>query len=355
MAEVILELNNVHKSFDLGAESVEIIKGVNFKVYKGDFVILFGPSGCGKSTVLNMSLGLEVPTEGSIQFLGKDLYSYNEDQRADLRKKEVGMVYQQSNWVKSLNVIENVYFPLTLKSEPMEKRVSKAMEILKMVGMENSAYQTPTELSSGQQQRISLSRALITEPSLIIADEPTGNLDSITGEAIMTLFKELNQEGRTVIMVTHDLEYLKYATRSINMSDGLIIGEYKPDDEKLKKLSVSKRGNVAVNQSEVTEKEVAKEQAKNEDSKSVEKGQDKKAALKPNEEKSDDNNGPTSAEAEQDKKEMIEEKAKEALITGEPIDTDSDEFAGKTEDGFENVPTIVKDKKPKKKRSRKVK
>jgi len=254
MAEVILELTDVFKSFKLGEEEVEIIKGVSFKIYKGDFVVLFGPSGCGKSTVLNISLGLEHPSKGTVKFLGKDLYLGDDDDRAQIRKVEVGMVYQQSNWIKALNVIENIYFPLTLRGESMESREKKAWKILDLVGMRKSAYQIPTELSSGQQQRISLARALITEPSLIIADEPTGNLDSITGEAIMTLFKELNEDGRTVIMVTHDLEYIKYATRSINMSDGLVIGEYKKNDKKLKKMSVSKRGNISVNQME----EVAK-------------------------------------------------------------------------------------------------
>lgn len=248
MSEIILELTDVFKSFTLGSEEVEIIKGVSFQVKKGDFVVLFGPSGCGKSTVLNMSLGLEPPSKGSIKFLGKDFYeNLNDDDRAQIRKKEVGMVYQQSNWVKSLNVIENVYFPLTLRGESIENREKKAWDVLKLVGIEQGAYQVPTELSAGQQQRISLARALISEPSLIVADEPTGNLDSKAGEEIMTLFQEFNKKGRTVVMVTHDLEYLKYATRSINMSDGKVIGEYKQNDTKLKKKIISKRGNISKN------------------------------------------------------------------------------------------------------------
>ncbi len=240
----------VFKSFLLGNETIEIIKGVSFEIYKGDFVVLFGPSGCGKSTVLNMSLGLETPSKGTIKFLGKDLYlNSDEDERAQLRKKDIGMVYQQSNWVKSLNVIENVYFPLTLRGESVESREKKAWEILDLVDMRKGAYQKPTELSSGQQQRISLARALITDPALLVADEPTGNLDSTAGEEIMNLFRDLNLKGKTVIMVTHDLEYLKYATRSINMADGVVVGEYDQNDSRLKKLSVSKRGNVATNQS----------------------------------------------------------------------------------------------------------
>ena len=244
MSETILELTNVTKTFHLGTEDVQIIKGVSFKISKGDFVILFGPSGCGKSTVLNIALGLEEPTSGDIFFLDKNLYEYSDDQRAQIRKKEVGMVYQQSNWIKSLNVIDNICFPLTLRGVPLQERQKKAWEMLETVDMQKSAYQVPTELSSGQQQRISLARALITKPALIVADEPTGNLDSIASDGVMELFQSFNKEGDTVVMVTHDLEYLKYATRSINMADGVVIGEYRVGDEKIKKLSVSKRGSV---------------------------------------------------------------------------------------------------------------
>lgn len=248
MPNTILELSNIFKSFTLGTQQVEIIKGVSFSVNEGDFVILFGPSGCGKSTVLNILLGLEEPTKGEVRFLGKSIYEHDEDGRAQMRKQQVGMVYQQSNWVKSLNVIENVYFPLTLRGMPLELREKMAWEMLEMVDMKQGAYQTPTELSSGQQQRISLARALISDPALIVADEPTGNLDSKASVEIMNLFKEFNKKGKTVIMVTHDLEYLSAATKSINMADGVVIGEYKADDARLKPLIVSKRGKLSVNQ-----------------------------------------------------------------------------------------------------------
>lgn len=245
MPEIILELSNVTKSFRLGAEEVQIIKGVSFAVNRGDFVILFGPSGCGKSTVLNMSLGLEPPTSGVISFLGDDLYRHDEDGRAQIRKEEVGMVYQQSNWVKALTVIENVAFPLTLRGIAQSEREAKALEMLRVLGLEQSAFQIPTELSSGQQQRISLARALITDPALIVADEPTGNLDSKAGEDVMNLFQSFNKKGKTVVMVTHDLEYLRFATRSVNMSDGVVVGQYLANDARLHKMSVSKRGTVA--------------------------------------------------------------------------------------------------------------
>ncbi len=245
MAQTVLELTDVFKSFTVGSNTVEIIKGVSFSVTEGDFVIIFGPSGCGKSTILNMLLGLEPPTAGRINFLDSDMYASDEDGRAQMRKQKVGMVYQQSNWVKALNVIENVYFPLTLRGMELAEREKKAWEALKLVGMEQGAYQLPSELSSGQQQRVSLARALIADPVLLVADEPTGNLDSKASSEIMDLFKQFNQQGKTVIMVTHDLEYLAYATRSVNVSDGLIAGEYKANDPRLHELSVSKRGRVS--------------------------------------------------------------------------------------------------------------
>lgn len=239
---IVLQVSDLYKSFLIGSNTVEIIKGVDFSIKKGEFIVLFGPSGCGKSTVLNILLGLEPPTKGIVKFLGSDLYVNNDDQRAQIRKKEVGMVYQQSNWVKALTVIDNVAFPLTLRGVSQEERNQKALELLKVVDMEHAADQVPMELSAGQQQRISLARALISDPILLIADEPTGNLDSKASEEIMDLFLTFNKKGRTVIMVTHDLEYLQYASRSIKMTDGKVVGEYKAGDKQLKGLSVSKRG-----------------------------------------------------------------------------------------------------------------
>lgn len=244
MSQKVLELKDIFKSFQVGENELQIIKGVSFNINEGDFVIIFGPSGCGKSTILNMLLGLEKPTSGVVSFLNENLYSGDDDDRAQIRKKKVGMVYQQSNWIKALNVIENVYFPLTLRGLSLEEREHKAWEMLKLVNMEQGAYQLPTELSSGQQQRVSLARALIADPVLLVADEPTGNLDSKASVEIMDLFRQFHQKGKTVIMVTHDLEYLKYATRSINISDGVIATEYKANDPRLIDKSISKRGNI---------------------------------------------------------------------------------------------------------------
>lgn len=242
--ETILELKDVHKTFQVGKSELEIIKGVSFAIYPGDFVILFGPSGCGKSTVLNILLGLEPPTTGEVEFLGKGLYGNSEDDRSEIRKNHVGMVYQQANWIKSLNVLGNVAFPLTLKGVARLEREAKALEMLRLVDLEAGAFQQPGELSSGQQQRVSLARALITDPVLIVADEPTGNLDSKASSEMMDLFKKLNQQEKTVIMVTHDLEYLSYASRAIQMTDGSVVKLYEGGDPELKKHTVSKRGTV---------------------------------------------------------------------------------------------------------------
>ncbi len=242
--DVVLEISEVRKSFTIGNNEIEIIKGVSFQVRKGDFIIIFGPSGCGKSTILNILLGLEPPTQGKVNFLKKDLYKMSDDERAQLRKKEIGTIYQQSNWVKALSVVENVAFPLMLQGVDADQRLELSTEALKLVEMSQALDQVPTELSAGQQQRVSLARALITKPSLLVADEPTGNLDSKSSEEIMNLFRDFNKQGHTVVMVTHDLEYLKYASHSIQIVDGELVAEYQANSESLKKIAVSKRGHI---------------------------------------------------------------------------------------------------------------
>lgn len=241
--QTILEGKQIYKFFKVGTGIVEVLKGVDLTIKEGEFIILFGSSGCGKSTLLNTLLGLEVPSGGKVFFMDKDLYSFDEDGRSDIRKLGVGLIYQQQHWVKSLNVLENVAFPLTLRGVLKEEREEKAMEALKTVNMEDFAIQTPTELSSGQQQKVSFARALITSPLLVVADEPTGNLDSKSGKELMEMFKDYNEKGNTIIMVTHDLNFLSHATRVINMSDGLIVGEYLRGDKGLDKFKIGKTGD----------------------------------------------------------------------------------------------------------------
>jgi len=234
--ETILRGENICKTFQVGNNQVEVLKGVNIEIKKQEFIILFGSSGCGKSTLLNVMLGLEVPTEGKVIFMDEDIYLYEEDRRSQIRKEKVGLVFQQQNWFKSINVIENVALPLTLKGVLREERNQRAYELLEKVHMQDAAYQMPTELSSGQQQKVAFARALITDPVLLVADEPTGNLDSKSSIELMGMFSEYNDQGNTIVMVTHDLEFLTLATRSLNMSDGLIIAEYLRGDEELEKF-----------------------------------------------------------------------------------------------------------------------
>lgn len=230
--QVIIEAQDVFKAFDIGTQMVLVLKGVSFTVTKGDFMVLFGASGCGKSTLLHILLGLEPPTKGKITFLGEDMYAgRNEDDRAQFRKHHIGMVYQQSNWVKSLTVLENVAFPLMLLGKEKTECLEKAYETLKIMKMETWAHYHPMELSGGQQQRVAVARAIITEPEVLVADEPTGNLDYEAGQNLMYLLNDLNQMGKTIIMVTHDLEYIRYSKTALNMRDGKIDGIYRDKDK----------------------------------------------------------------------------------------------------------------------------
>ena len=237
----ILHGKEIRKVFKVGRNLVEVLKGIDICINKGEFLILFGSSGCGKSTLLNTLLGLEIPTSGKVDFMGKDLYTYDEDGRSQIRKEGVGFIYQQQNWIKSLSVLENVAFPLTLMGVMKEEREAKAIEKLKEVHMEHSSDQAPTELSSGQQQKVSFARALIANPAIVVADEPTGNLDSKSGEELMQMFLDYNSKGNTIIMVTHDLGFLSYATRVVNMSDGVVVGEYMAGDKELDQFKLHKK------------------------------------------------------------------------------------------------------------------
>lgn len=245
MANTIIAVENIMKSYSVGTQDVPVLKGISFDVVEGDFLVIFGPSGSGKSTLLHTMLGLEPPTSGKIRFFNTDLYQNStEDDRAIFRKQHIGMVYQQPNWIKALNVAENIVFPLLLLGKDKESSMVKALEALKQIQMSDWAYYFPTELSSGQQQRIAFARALIANPEVIIADEPTGNLDFESGQYMMELLSSINKNGKkTVIMVTHDLEYLKYAKTGVKILDGKLAELYSGKNiEKITKEIQSKRG-----------------------------------------------------------------------------------------------------------------
>ena len=246
MNDVIISVSDISKHFRVGMQDVQILKKISFKIKTGDFCIIFGPSGCGKSTLLHTILGLEAPSEGVVTFLSQNMYqNTSEDDRSEFRKVHIGMVYQQPNWIKSLTVLENIAFPLLLLGEERKQTLEKAKIILRTLEMTDWAGYNPTELSSGQQQRTALARALVTNPEVIIADEPTGNLDYESGQGLMQLITNLNKtENKTVVMVTHDLEYLKFAKTAIRMFNGEVVGEYEEKDKhKLLNEIKSKRGN----------------------------------------------------------------------------------------------------------------
>jgi ABC-type lipoprotein export system ATPase subunit len=246
MSNPIISIQNLSKSFHVGTGDVQVLKNLSFEIEAGDYLIIFGPSGCGKSTLLHTMLGLEEPTSGKIIFLGKNLYDgVIEDERSDFRKVHIGMIYQQPNWIKSLNVLENIAFPLLLLGQDRNTSLVKATVVLETVEMTAWGKYIPTELSSGQQQRIALARALVTNPEVIIADEPTGNMDYESGQKLMQILSYLNiSKNKTIVMVTHDLEYLRFAKRAIRMFNGTIVGIYSETEKgNLIDEIKSKRGN----------------------------------------------------------------------------------------------------------------
>lgn len=232
----IISLTNVRKSFKVRNQDVEILHGIDVEIHEGEFVMIIGPSGSGKSTLMHTMIGMEPPTSGKVVFLDNDLAHLNDDQVTDFRKQHLSMIYQQSNWIKSFDVISNVAFPLSLKGIPKHQRLSDAMAALNSIGMSNWASFRPTELSGGQQQKVALARALVSNPNIIFADEPTGNLDYQSGQELMNLFSKLNKEGKTIVMVTHALENMTFATRVLRVFDGQIVEDFDPRAEDPEKL-----------------------------------------------------------------------------------------------------------------------
>jgi len=236
-----IQVANIKKTFVVGTNKIEVLRGVTFDVYEEDFMVIVGPSGCGKSTLLNVLVGLEKPTAGKIIFGSRDLYSLSEDSRAVLRLHEIGMVHQMSYWIKSLNVLENIALPLFIRGIKERYALDKAKEIMRSMDIESLSSQIPTQLSGGQQQCVNLARAVVTNPSLIIADEPTGNLDSTSSNQIMSRLNVLNKESkRTVILVTHNQAYWEMGTRKLEMRDGMVVKDsnaLRVKSEKIKQSS----------------------------------------------------------------------------------------------------------------------
>lgn len=221
----MIQIQNLKKSFRTEEVETLALNGVNLKVAEGEFVAIMGPSGCGKSTLLNIIGMLDNPTEGSYEFAGHRVEGLKESQRTQLRKGNLGFVFQSFNLIDELTVFENVELPLIYLKMSKSERREKVNAVLERMKMAHRAKHFPQQLSGGQQQRVAIARAVVTNPKLILADEPTGNLDSKNGIEVMNLLTELNQEGTTIVMVTHSDRDSHYAHRVINLFDGQIVTE----------------------------------------------------------------------------------------------------------------------------------
>ncbi len=218
----IIEINNVKKTYLLDKVEVNALNGISFDIKKGEFVAIMGPSGSGKSSAMNLIGSLDMPTDGSILIENTDITGLSKDSIADLRGKKIGFVFQTFNLIPSLTALENVALPMMFQKISKQNRTERAKEILGLVGLQDRMEHLPTELSGGQRQRVAIARALANDPEIILADEPTGNLDSKTGEDILNLLIELNKQGKTIIVITHDQSIAKRARRIITIKDGLI-------------------------------------------------------------------------------------------------------------------------------------
>jgi putative ABC transport system ATP-binding protein len=218
----IVELSNVRKNYLLGDLEVPVLSDINLKIVVGEFLAIMGPSGSGKSTLMNLIGCLDRPTEGQVLIRGSDLQNMSDKELARLRGLEIGFVFQNFNLVPRLTALENVLLPTFANSRTSADPVKRAKELLETMGLQDRMHHRPGELSGGQAQRVSIARALINDPAILLADEPTGNLDSRTGAEILRILMNLNTEGRTIIIVTHDSEIAKYADRVVMVKDGII-------------------------------------------------------------------------------------------------------------------------------------
>ncbi len=219
---MIINVKNIKKSYNVGTQEVHALRGIDLSVEKGEFMAIMGPSGSGKTTLMNIIGCLDTPTSGTYELNGESVSSLEDDELASIRNKEIGFVFQSFNLLAKNSTLDNVLLPLKYAGENKNDAVIKAKKVIERVGLTERLDHTPAELSGGQQQRVAIARALVNNPSIIFADEPTGNLDSKTGEEVMNLFKELNSYGQTIILITHEDSVAQQSNRVITIMDGLI-------------------------------------------------------------------------------------------------------------------------------------
>ncbi|WP_238882144.1 ABC transporter ATP-binding protein [Clostridium sp. YIM B02551] len=227
----MIEISNVTKKYRMGKETVEALRGINLKIENGEFIAILGPSGSGKSTLMHIIGGLDKPTSGTISVEGKDISKLKDKEMSKYRNSTIGFVFQAFNLENTQTALENVMMPLIFSGASKKERKIKALKALELVGLTDLSKHKPTEMSGGQRQRVSIARALVNDPAIIFADEPTGNLDSKTGSKIMNVFKELNEKGYTIIMVTHNEKEALRANRIVRIQDGEIVADSSSDSQ----------------------------------------------------------------------------------------------------------------------------
>jgi putative ABC transport system ATP-binding protein len=226
--ETLIKIDNVWKKYDMGkAEPLIVLKEINLEIKKGEFVAITGPSGSGKSTMVNIVGALDKPSYGEVLLKNKSVSELDESSLAFLRGKTIGFIFQQFNLLPTLSALENVMLPMEMVDEPYEKAKERAEELLTMLGLGDRMDHKPNELSGGQQQRVAIAMSLSNDPEIILADEPTGNLDSITGKFVMDFLGKMNKKGKTIILITHDINLVNYAKRIVYIKDGRIVKEKK--------------------------------------------------------------------------------------------------------------------------------
>lgn len=228
----IIELNDIVKTYTRGTEELQVLKGINLHVKDGDFVAIIGPSGSGKSTLMNTIGLLDVPTSGSYVLDGVNTKGLSDNKMAELRNHKIGFIFQQFNLLPRLTALENVELPLIYSGMSRADRRESALAMLDSLGMKSRAGHRPSELSGGQQQRVAIARALVSKPSLLLADEPTGALDSKTGKEVLELMLELNKRGNTIVLITHDPGIAEHASRVVAIRDGELISDHRNDGSK---------------------------------------------------------------------------------------------------------------------------